>query len=175
MRREVPYNVRGDGPREVPLRDSLFVMRLEPFTVYNIMIYTRRLFCDFSESWWSASKANRVVVKKLILQLYALPRMFENQNQLPLDHWTDRRLRFITVLPYQEYKGVQDTSVLILRSVLWRRNPFPLYYPYILSIKKFIVASKHLMYFLLYLEVFSFFSISYQSQCRQKRRISFTN
>ena len=71
-----------------------FMMRLEPFTLFNVMLHSGwdhkdRLFCDIQETWRGASGGNQADIKELIPQLYCVPAMFSNPNNLPLKARTD--------------------------------------------------------------------------------------
>ncbi|EAX99693.1 Beige/BEACH domain containing protein [Trichomonas vaginalis G3] len=71
-----------------------YMMRLEPFTLFNVMLHSGfdhrdRLFCDLYESYRGASGANQADIKELIPQFYVLPAMFTNPNGLPLKQRTD--------------------------------------------------------------------------------------
>ena len=81
-----------------------FMMRLEPFTLFNVMLHSGwdhndRLFCDMQESWRSASGVNQADVKELIPQFYSVPSMYLNLNNIPLKTRTDGHPLSEVVLP----------------------------------------------------------------------------
>ena len=70
------------------------LMRLEPNTVYNVMLHQGfdhpdRLFFSIDEMWKSSSTTNQADVKELVPQVYTLPSVFENPNALNLPKRTD--------------------------------------------------------------------------------------
>lgn len=71
-----------------------FLMRLEPYTLFNVMLHggfdhKDRLFCDIGEAWRSASFSSQADVKELIPQAYVVPYIYYNINNLPLTERTD--------------------------------------------------------------------------------------
>ena len=71
-----------------------YMMRIEPFTLYNLYLHNGldhvdRQFSSVSESWKSASENNQSDLKELIPEFYTFPEMFENVNQVDFKSRTD--------------------------------------------------------------------------------------
>lgn len=71
-----------------------FKMRVEPFTLYNVILHQGfdhydRLFYSINESWKSASESSQTDVKELIPELYCFSPMLSNVNCLELGVRTD--------------------------------------------------------------------------------------
>jgi hypothetical protein len=71
-----------------------YMMRVEPFTIYNIDLHKGldhrdRQFSSIAESWKSASESNQSDVKELIPEFYVSPYLFENPNSLDFESRTD--------------------------------------------------------------------------------------
>ena len=71
-----------------------FMMRAEPFTIFNVVLHTGfdhrdRLFSSLSETWRTCSERNTTDLKELIPQFFCFPSMFENINKLQLQTRSD--------------------------------------------------------------------------------------
>ena len=71
-----------------------YMMRVEPYTLYNVNLHSGfdhkdRLFCNISESWKSAALSNQADLKELIPQFFCIYEMLTNVNNLPLAERTD--------------------------------------------------------------------------------------
>ena len=71
-----------------------FLMRIEPFTLYNVMLHSGwdhkdRLFFDIGETWRSSSESSQADVKELTPEFYSFPYMLINPNNLPIKQRTD--------------------------------------------------------------------------------------
>lgn len=98
-----------------------YLMRVDPTTLYNVMLHNGfdhpdRLFCSFSESWRSASETNQADVKELIPEMYCFPEALENVNNLPLPQRTDGTNTENVILPPWASSSLEFTWTM--RSVL---------------------------------------------------------
>lgn len=71
-----------------------FMLRIEPFTFYNVFLHNGmdhrdRQFSNISDSWRSASEANQADLKELIPEFYSNPMIFENPNNIDFSTRTD--------------------------------------------------------------------------------------
>lgn len=71
-----------------------FMMRCEPYTLYNVMLHSGfdhkdRLFVNIAESWHSASASNQADLKELIPQFFCTFEYLTNMNNIPLSVRTD--------------------------------------------------------------------------------------
>jgi hypothetical protein len=81
-----------------------FMLRLEPFTAYNIDLHNGldhrdRQFTSMTESWRSASESNQSDVKELLPEFCTIPYMFENANHFEFGQRTDGTSLDTVVLP----------------------------------------------------------------------------
>jgi hypothetical protein len=81
-----------------------YMMRVEPFTIYNIDLHNGldhrdRQFSSIAESWRSASESNQSDIKELIPDFYTSPFLFENPNGLDFEFRTDGTSLNQVVLP----------------------------------------------------------------------------
>ena len=71
-----------------------YMMRIEPFTIFNVVLHSGfdhrdRLFSSISETWSTCSETNPTDIKELIPQFFCFPSMFENTNRLLLQTRSD--------------------------------------------------------------------------------------
>jgi len=98
-----------------------FMMRIEPFTMYNVVFHTGfdhkdRLFSSISETWKSASETNQTDLKELIPQFFFVPSMLRNINNIPLEIRTDGTNITNVLLP--QWAPTPEKFVWIMREFL---------------------------------------------------------
>lgn len=76
-----------------PTSVMYFLMRIEPCTLYNVMLHSGfdhpdRQFFSILDSYRSASEVNQADVRELIPELYSLPELLTNVNQIELQKRT---------------------------------------------------------------------------------------
>ncbi|OHT12399.1 Beige/BEACH domain containing protein [Tritrichomonas foetus] len=81
-----------------------YMMRVEPFTLFNLhlhngMDHVDRQFTSISDSWRSASESNQSDLKELIPEFYTFPLMFENVNDVDFKCRTDGTSLNTVVMP----------------------------------------------------------------------------
>ncbi|OHT06818.1 hypothetical protein TRFO_25129 [Tritrichomonas foetus] len=81
-----------------------YMMRCEPFTLYNLYLHSGmdhrdRQFSSIVESWRSASEANLSDLKELIPEFYTFPMMFENPNNIDFKTRSDGTSLGTVVMP----------------------------------------------------------------------------
>ena len=81
-----------------------YMLRIEPFTLFEVYIHNGldhcdRMFSDIAESWMSSSSNNQADVKELIPQFYCFPTMFENNHSVDLKTRTDGKQLNTVLLP----------------------------------------------------------------------------
>lgn len=77
-----------------PVAVFYFLMRIEPMTLYNVVLHNGfdhpdRVFLSFAESWRSVSETNPADVKELIPEFYSSPVSFLNINHYQFPPRTD--------------------------------------------------------------------------------------
>lgn len=105
-----------------PIGVLRMLMRIEPNTIYNVHFHQGfdhpdRLFFSVAEAWKGSAELNHADVQEVIPEMYALPCVYENTNQLDLPNRSDGCSTSDVVLPpWARESAVQ--FVWIMRQVL---------------------------------------------------------
>ncbi|OHT13650.1 Beige/BEACH domain containing protein [Tritrichomonas foetus] len=108
-----------------PANILFFMMRVEPYTLYSVMLHAGfdhpdRQFFSIDESYRSASEVNQADVRELIPELYTFPEMFINSNKIDLQKRTDGKELDTVILP--SWGNDPQTFVWQMRIALESQN-----------------------------------------------------